>query len=69
MKRRFPVLAYGIRLKKIDTIMAIIVSTSILHNIAILFNDEIPDTDPEEDPLNLNVFNDGKKYIYTYINY
>ncbi|KAF0735571.1 putative nuclease HARBI1 [Aphis craccivora] len=56
IKRRFPILAYGIRMKKIDTIMAIITSTFILHNIAIQFNVEIPDIDGN-DPLSLLINN------------
>lgn len=40
-KRRFPVLAYGTRCK-IDTTLAIIVATSVLHNIAIHMNEDMP---------------------------
>ncbi|VEN51241.1 unnamed protein product, partial [Callosobruchus maculatus] len=32
-KRRFPVIAYGIRLK-MDTVKTVIVATTVLHNIA-----------------------------------
>lgn len=33
LKRRFPVLAYGIRLK-LETALSVIVATCVLHNIA-----------------------------------
>lgn len=67
IKRRFPILAYGIRMKKIDTIMAIITSTFILHNIAIQFNVEIPDIDGN-DPLSL-LINNGKYLYYICVAY
>lgn len=40
-KRRFPVLAYGLRLK-IDTILAVIPATAVLHNIALAMNEPEP---------------------------
>lgn len=40
-KRRFPVLHLGMRLK-LDTIMAVIVATAVLHNIAIEMHDIFP---------------------------
>lgn len=41
LKRRFPVLAYGLRLK-LQTNLAVIVATTVLHNIAINMNEEHP---------------------------
>ncbi|XP_018572749.1 putative nuclease HARBI1 [Anoplophora glabripennis] len=41
-KRRFPILRYGMRLK-LDTTMAVIVATAVLHNIAIDMNDLLPE--------------------------
>lgn len=40
-KRRFPVIAYGLRLK-IDTVMSIIVATAVLHNLARNMNEPEP---------------------------
>lgn len=40
-KRRFPVLALGIRLK-LDRVEAIIIATAVLHNIACEMNDTLP---------------------------
>lgn len=45
-KRRFPVLALGLRLK-LQTSMAVIVATAVLHNIAIEAKEEPPQLDPE----------------------
>lgn len=52
-KRRFPVLAYGLRLK-LDTILQVIVATAVLHNIARNMNEEEPPLpeDINEDELN-----------------
>lgn len=49
-KRRFPVLSTGIKLKKMETIMGIIVATAILHNIAVDSNenDVLPPTDIDD---------------------
>lgn len=47
LKRRFPVLAYGCRLK-IETVLNIIVATSILHNIALSDGENQPPPLPEE---------------------
>jgi len=55
LKRRFPLLAYRIRLKNMDTIMAVITSTCILHNIAIMFNEATINLDPEENAMNSEV--------------
>ncbi|VEN53564.1 unnamed protein product, partial [Callosobruchus maculatus] len=41
-KRRFPILSLGMRLQK-RTIKAIIVATAVLHNLAILENEGIPE--------------------------
>ncbi|KAI4466883.1 hypothetical protein MML48_2g00000359 [Holotrichia oblita] len=40
-KRRFPVLAYGLRLQ-LNTVLAVIVATAVLHNIAREMNEEEP---------------------------
>lgn len=52
-KRRFPVVAYGLRLK-LETIMAIIVATTVLHNLARDMNEPEPPLpeDINEDELN-----------------
>jgi len=60
LKKRFPILAYGIRLQSIDAIMAVITSTCILHNIAILFNDQVKDIIDLEDPQYLNLVINSK---------
>lgn len=51
-KRRFPVLAYGLRLK-MQTIMKIITACAIMHNIAIDAREGLPpgDIDIEEDDM------------------
>lgn len=52
-KRRFPVVAYGLRLK-LETTMAIIVATTVLHNLARDMNEPEPPLpeDINEDELN-----------------
>nr|CAI5830757.1 unnamed protein product [Callosobruchus analis] len=40
-KRRFPALCYGLRCKT-ETNLAIVVATTVLHNIALTMHDEIP---------------------------
>lgn len=40
-KRRFPVLAYGMRLK-LNTVLQVIVATAVLHNLAKNMNEEEP---------------------------
>lgn len=45
-KRRFPILAYGCRLK-IDTVLEIIVATAVLYNICKENNEQDP-PDPED---------------------
>lgn len=44
-KRRFPILALGLRVQ-LDKVMAIIVATAILHNVARQNEDEEPPEDP-----------------------
>jgi hypothetical protein len=44
-KRRFPILSLGMRMK-IDTVLAVIVATAVLHNIACDSKDEEPPMDP-----------------------
>nr|CAI5846202.1 unnamed protein product [Callosobruchus analis] len=46
-KRRFPILAVGIRLK-IEKVEAVVIATAVLHNIACILNEEMPDVNPEE---------------------
>lgn len=46
-KRRFPVLAYGCRLK-LETTLKVIIATAVLHNIARLNRDPVPPVDEEE---------------------
>jgi hypothetical protein len=48
LKRRFPCLKYGLRLK-LDNVLPVIVATVVLHNIAIMTNDEEPEDDDELD--------------------
>lgn len=52
-KRRFPVLAYGLRCK-IETSLSIIVATSVLHNIARNMNEPLP---PPPDHINEEMLN------------
>ncbi|KAK9685085.1 DDE superfamily endonuclease [Popillia japonica] len=44
LKRRFPILAYGCRLK-LETFLTIIVTTAVLHNVALDVGDNLA---PEE---------------------
>ena len=50
-KRRFPILAYGCRLK-LSTILAVIPATAILHNIAIDMMEGEPPGEENMDHLN-----------------
>ena len=61
LKRRFPILAYSCRLK-IDTLLTIIVATSVLHNICLKTNDtEAPPAPEEINEQDLEVqINDGQ---------
>lgn len=52
-KRRFPVLAYGLRLK-IDTILAIIPATAVLYNVAKNMHEPEPPMPIEIDNQELN---------------
>lgn len=54
LKKRFPILAYGCRLK-IDTFLTIIVACSVLHNIAIDVGDIEAPPLPQE--LNEHILN------------
>jgi len=47
LKRRFPALKYGIRLS-LENTLPVIVATVVLHNIAMILGDEIPDIDDEQ---------------------
>jgi hypothetical protein len=52
-KGRFPILQLGMRLK-LNTVFAVIISTAVIHNLAIEENEDIPeewleDIDEEED--------------------
>ncbi|VEN37562.1 unnamed protein product [Callosobruchus maculatus] len=47
-KRRFPILALGIRLK-VEKVEAVVIATGVLHNIACMFNEEIPVVNPQEE--------------------
>jgi hypothetical protein len=46
-KRRFPILALGIRLN-LEKVEAIVVATAVLHNIATFMSDEAPQVNEEE---------------------
>lgn len=52
-KRRFPVLAYGLRCK-VETLLSVIVATAVLHNIAVDMNLEVP---PPPENLNIEELN------------
>ncbi|XP_015589045.1 uncharacterized protein LOC107264852 [Cephus cinctus] len=45
-KKRFPVLALGCRFQKTDTLLAMIVATAVLHNIARRAGELLPPDDP-----------------------
>nr|CAI5835703.1 unnamed protein product [Callosobruchus analis] len=47
-KRKFPALAVGIRLKNLNTLQAMIVSTAILHNIVCDENERQPPLNQEQ---------------------
>ncbi|XP_031334620.1 putative nuclease HARBI1 [Photinus pyralis] len=47
MKRRFPILSFGIR-QRAEKVEAIVIATAVLHNIARNFNDALPDINEEE---------------------
>lgn len=52
-KRRFPIVAYGMRLN-LETTKAIIIATTVLHNIARQMNEPEP---PPPENINLNELN------------
>lgn len=52
-KRRFPILAYGMRVK-LQTALKIIIATAVLHNIAINNKEEVPPLAEEHDMERLN---------------
>lgn len=52
-KRRFPVLALGLRLK-LETALTVIVAVGVLHNIAVDRVEMAPPLDPEVNLANLN---------------
>lgn len=56
-KRRFPILAYGSRLK-INTVMTIIIATAVLHNIAQRRGEDIPPINNEELDILQNIIAD-----------
>lgn len=53
LKRRFPILAYGLRVK-LETVLKIIVATAVLHNICINNKEEVPPLPEEIDIERLN---------------
>ena len=48
LKRRFPALKYGMRLK-LDNVLPVIVATVVLHNIAVVMKDDEPPDDQQLD--------------------
>ncbi|KAF0750919.1 putative nuclease HARBI1 [Aphis craccivora] len=50
-KRRFPILSLGINVRNLDTVQAIIVASSILHNIVRQFGDDQPRVTEEQEHL------------------
>jgi hypothetical protein len=46
LKRRFPALKYGMRLK-LQNILPVIVAAVVVNNIALMAGDEVPDDDEE----------------------
>jgi hypothetical protein len=44
LKRRFPCLKYGMRLR-VDNVLNVIVATTVLHNIATTLGEDVPDND------------------------
>lgn len=48
LKRRFPALKYGMRLR-IDHVLPVIVTTTVLHNIAAALGEEVPPDDQQLD--------------------
>jgi len=65
-KRRFPALAVGIRLK-LDTTMAAIVATAVLHNIACDENEHNPPVNRREENA-INIVNQGFNNVAQQVN-
>ncbi|GAB1869285.1 Putative nuclease HARBI1 [Camponotus japonicus] len=66
-KRRFPVLAYGSRLK-VTTVMIIIIATAVLHNIAQNRGEDIPPIDDEELLILENIIADDHINVNHFLN-
>lgn len=52
-KRRFPIMAYGCRMK-IENVLPVIVATAVLHNIATTRGEPLPPADEEIEQAILN---------------
>lgn len=52
-KRRFPIIAYGMRLRKVQTIQKVILATAILHNRCI--DERQPEPPTDDDFLNMAI--------------
>nr|CAI5856834.1 unnamed protein product [Callosobruchus analis] len=59
-KRRFPVVAYGIRLK-IETVLAIIVATTVLHNMSCDMHEPNPPVPDDMNEAELNYLIDTQQ--------
>ena len=57
LKRRFPALRHGIRLKKPEDICILITSALVLHNMLIEMNDVQLDEDDDTDALDISYLN------------
>ena len=64
LKRRFPALKYGIRLR-VDNVLPVIVATVVLHNIAVTLGDEEP---PEDEELHSFVASNRLKSLRVHYN-
>lgn len=49
-KRRFPILSLGSRFKEVNSILAVIIATAVLHNIARRAGDPLPENDELQVP-------------------
>jgi len=63
LKRRFPCLKYGMRLR-IDHVLPVIVATVVLHNIAAVLGDEVPPDDQLLDQFLINIRQRGMQVDY-----
>jgi len=63
LKRRFPALKYGMRLR-IDHVLPVIVATVVLHNIAAVLGDEDPPDDQQLDQFLASVRQHGLQVNY-----